>query len=172
MSKAVVKAAPGLGPIDKKLVRLAAQKKSLVEISKEIGGVLTPAECGARINDILDSRDWLSVLNQKRLILDDAAWLANKLHSQIDKMEYVNKDDAAVYIRSLKELLGMINDITMQDEATMMRIAEVHARIIAGAIRVGFEDVLARLDVPEQDAYIVLEEAMPAAFNELVDGHG
>jgi hypothetical protein len=166
--------APGLGPIDKTILRLAAQRKSADEISREIGGILTPAECANRINQILESRDWLSVLDQKRLILEDAAFLLEKLHKQIEDADYITKDDANTYRTALKDMLAMIDNVTSKDEAQMMRISEAHAHVMAQAIRLAFERALFELqkeaNIDEGKAFLALEAAIPIAFETLIDG--
>lgn len=167
-------AAPGLGPIDKLLLQNAAQRKSMEEISVAIGGVLSPAECGARVQQILDSRDWLSVLDQKRLILEDAAMMVDKLRKQMDQTEWVTKDDANTFRQALKDMLEMIDNVSSKDEAQMMRITEAHARVMAQAIRLGYERVLFDLqktaDIDEAQAYEMLEAAIPIVFESLTDG--
>jgi hypothetical protein len=168
------KSAPGLGPIDKALLQGAAQRKSLEEISALVGGVLSPAECGYRINQILESRDWLSVLDQKRLILEDAAMMLDKLRKQMDQTEWVTKDDANTFRQALKDMLEMIDNVTAKDEAQMMRITEAHARVMAQAIRLGYERTLfelqKRFDIDEQTAYEALERSVPVMFEFLTDG--
>jgi hypothetical protein len=166
--------AAGLGPVDKALLQHAAARKSLEEISAAIGGVLSPAECGHRINQILESRDWLSVLDQKRLILEDAAMMLEKLRKQMTDTEYVSKDDANTFRQALTSMLDMIDNVTAKDEAQMMRITEVHARLMAQAIRLGYERALFELqknaNIDEQQAYAALEAAIPIVFEALTDG--
>ena len=167
-------AAPGLGPIDKILLQEAAQRKSLEEISAAVQGVLSPAECGHRINQILESRDWLSVLDQKRLILEDAAMMLDKLRKQMNDSEWVTKDDANTFRVALKDMLEMIDNVTAKDDAQMMRITETHARVMAQAIRLGYERALFELqkevNIDEQRAYEALEAAIPITFEALTDG--
>jgi hypothetical protein len=167
-------AAPGLGPVDQKLIRLAGKRMSMEEISHEMGGILTPAECGARISAIIEARDWLSTLDQKRLILDDMAFMVDKLKQQVEAAEWLTKDDANTYRAALKDTLDMIDNVTLQDEAQMMRISEVHARVMAGAIRLGYEravfELPKRYDISEQEAFEAIEAAIPVAFETLIDG--
>lgn len=168
------RSAPGLGPIDKALLQEAAKRKSLEEISAAIGGVLSPAECGTRINQILESRDWLSVLDQKRLILEDAAMMLDRLRAQMEQTEWVTKDDANAFRTALKDMLEMIDNVTSKDEAQMMRIVDAHARVMAQAIRLGYERALFELqktfDIDERAAYEALEASMPIVFENLTDG--
>lgn len=167
-------ATPGLGPVDKQIMTLAGQRKSLEEISREIGGLLTPVEIHARITSIIESRDWLSTLDQKRLVLDNMAFMVDKLKDQIENAEYLTKDEANAYRTSLKDYLTMINDVNMQDEAQMMRISEVHARVMAGAIRLGYERAVFELqkkyNIEEAEAFAAIEAAIPIAFQSLTDG--
>lgn len=167
-------AAPGLGPVDKQIIRLAGMRKSPEEISREIGGILSATEVAARITAIIESRDWLSTLDQKRLILDDMAFMMDKLKAQIEGAAWLTKDDANTYRTALKDMLTMIDNVTLQDEAQMMRISEVHARVMAGAIRLGFEramfELQKRYPIDQQEAYEALEAAVPVAFESLLDG--
>ncbi len=167
-------AAPGLGPVDKQIIKQAGLRKSPEEISLSIGGILSATEVAARITQIIESRDWLSTLDQKRLILDDMAFMMDKLKAQVEATEYLSKDDANSYRNALKDMLAMIDNVTMQDEAQMMRISEVHAKVMAGAIRLGYERAVFELqrkyDIGEQEAYEALEAAIPVAFERLTDG--
>jgi len=160
--------------VDKQIIKLAGQRKSPEEISLAIGGILSPMEVAARITSIIESRDWLSTLDQKRLILDDMAFMIDKLKTQVESVEWLHKDDANSYRQALKDMLAMIDNVTLQDEAQMMRISEVHARVMAGAIRLGYERAVFELQrkypIEEQEAYEALELAVPVAFESLTDG--
>lgn len=169
-----VKAAPGLGPFDKRILQLLSERKSPEEISFAIGGLLTPAQCAARGIEILESHDFLEVLNQKRLVVENATWISSKLKSQIESMDYIDKDSAGVYMKSLNDIMKMIDGMNFEDEASMMRVREVHARVMVAAIRVAFEKALLELqkrhpEIEEAEAYEVLESAMPLAVNSLAD---
>ncbi len=167
-------AAPGLGPIDKQIIQQANLRRSPEEISVATGGVLSPVEVAARITSIIEARDWLSTLDQKRLILDDMAFMIDKLKKQVEASEWLTKDDANTYRTALKDMLAMIDNVTLQDEAQMMRISEVHARVMAGAIRLGYERAVFELQkkypIDQQEAYEALEAAIPVAFETLTDG--
>jgi hypothetical protein len=166
--------APGLGPVDQKIMKLAGLRKSPEEISNEIGGILSATEVAARIIRINQSHDWLSTLDQKRLLLDDMAALVGRLKTKVETAEYLHKDDANAYRTALKDMMTMINEVNTQDEATMMRISEAHAHIMASAIRLGYEravfELQKRYPIEEAEAYEALEAAIPIAFETLTDG--
>lgn len=56
-----------MAEIDKALVR-HGDTMSLTELSFKIKGVLTPEQCGARLAQILDAPDWLTLTYQDQLI--------------------------------------------------------------------------------------------------------
>src|SRR6478736_170689 len=132
---------PGLGPFDVKIVRGFAKRMSADEVSASISGVLSPAQCYARVTEILESRDALDVINQKRLILEDAQWLSAKLREQMEE-GYVGKDEANAYRNLLKDVMAMVKDLNDQDAALLSRVSEAHARIMAQAIRVGYQTAI------------------------------
>lgn len=164
---------PGLGPFDKKIVRLFADRKSADEVSAELGGILSPAQCYARVTEILESRDALDVINQKRLVLEDAVWLSATMRKQMEEAGHVLKDDANAYRNLLKDIMGMIEQLNDQDAAMLSRISEAHARIMAQAIRVGYQTAILKLqqtyEISEAEAYEVLEASMPVAFESLTE---
>lgn len=56
-----------LSELDRKILRLS-DHMSPEQISREIGGVLSPAKCRLRIEVLLDSQDWLTLARQDAVV--------------------------------------------------------------------------------------------------------
>lgn len=171
-----------LSILDKKLLELAAQRKTPEEMVEDIGvGGLTPARAAQRVREILTSQDFLSELEQKRLILLDMVELRDQLWERINGGdEVITKHgelvsvsaDAKHYanaIRLLTEWRKLIESMHKDVNASTVGIREAHAEIMMQAFSVMFDRFLHKLDVagvsvPRLKAMEIMEEIMPLGF--------
>lgn len=87
-----------LSDLDERILSLA-DHASPEEISRELGGVVSPARIAARVKNILGSRDWLSLAEQEQVVLHKMRQLLERVEGQ-----FFDLDNASVQLRILKEL--------------------------------------------------------------------
>lgn len=163
----------GRGPFDRAIVEGFSQHKSAQEVSQSypISGTLSPEQCLDRLSKIVASRDILDAAMLAKLNLDDAYFLRNKLRAQLEKAEHIDKDSAATFIKAIDAVSIRIEKSTKGFEDSMIRMQEMHARVMAEAIRVSYAQVAVKLQqefhIPAEVAYKMLEEALPVAVESL-----
>jgi hypothetical protein len=84
--------------LDEKMLLLAATH-SPEEISRELGGVISPARVAANIEMLLQSHDWLTLAQQDALVTWKLGRILNKLEEQ-----FMDLGNAKVQIQLLKIL--------------------------------------------------------------------
>lgn len=163
----------GRGPFDKAILEGFASHKSADEVSASapIFGTLSPAECLDRLNKLVASKDILDAAMLAKLNLEDAYFLRNKLRAQMEKTDYIDKDTAQTFIKSIDAVQGRIEKSTKGFEDQMIRMQEMHARIMAQAIEVAFQQAATQLsqrfDIPLESSFEILEDALPLAVKSL-----
>lgn len=163
----------GRGPFDKAILAGFAAHKSAEEVSasEPIFGALSPVQCLDRLNKLIASKDILDAAMLAKLNLEDAYFLRNKLRAQMEKTDYIDKDSAGAYIKSIDAVQTRIERSTKGFEDQMIRMQEMHARIMAKAIEVAFQQAATELsqqyNVPLEASFKVLEEALPLAMTSL-----
>lgn len=163
----------GRSPFDKAIVEGFSRHLSAEEVSANppIMGMLTPAQCFDRLNKILASRDILDANMLAKLNLEDAYFLRNKLRDQMEEMQVIDKDTAASFIKAIDAVQVRVEKSTKGFEESMIRMQEMHARVMMQAIKVSYAQVAVKLqqdfNVPPEKAYAMLEEALPLALESL-----
>jgi hypothetical protein len=163
----------GKGPFDKAIVEGFSRHLSAEDVSANppIMGMLSPAQCLDRLNKILASRDILDAATLAKLNLEDAYFLRNKLRDQMEKMKVIDKDTAAMFIKSIDAVQTRVEKSTKGYEDAMIRMQEMHARVMMQAIKVSYAQVAVQLQqefsIPPERAYAMLEEALPLALESL-----
>lgn len=127
-----------LGPVDKILLRGAASHKSPEELSKLTGGTIKPAAAAQRVIDILKSRDWLSQVQQKQLLIEDLMMVKDKLMREVIDLN-MTKDNAGTLVRVLKEIGDRLDKDKLDLNAALTQIRKAHAEMMLEAIRIAFE---------------------------------
>lgn len=164
----------GKGPFDAALIEGFSAGSSAETVSESIGGVLTPVECLARIQKLVSAFDPLDVPDQLALILQDNYYVRNRLKKQFEAKEYLDKDDVTSWLKTTDAIAKRIESQSTELAAQMMQVHEIHARVMTAAIRVSFKAALLELqrrypEITEQEAFEVLELAMPVAIESLND---
>lgn len=137
--------------IDRRLLKAASQRKTAEEMSEMVLFQLTPAQCLERVTSILDSKNYLDELRERRLLLVEMAEWVDWIKEQRD-----NPKSWAVIARSLKVLSDQVerSNINVSDMST--KLAAEHARFFAEGFMLGFSKVLEVLQ--ERDMIEVEEE--------------
>lgn len=164
------------GPFDRAIVEGFSSHLSAEEVSQSppINGLLSPEECLSRLAKIVASRDIVDAAMLAKLNLEDAYFLRNKLKAQLDKSDFIDKDSAATFLKAINAVQERIEKSTKGFEDQMIRMQEMHARVMAEAIQVSYARVAVQLQqefgIPPERAYAMLEAALPIA-NESLNGN-
>lgn len=151
-------------PIDQKILRQAAYK-SPAEISADLGNTLSPEEVASRAIELLESLDWLTVLQRKKLLLV-------RLEALLDRywdwaMEGSVKSAQSVVIPAIQEIRKFVEKDSNDLEEAMLKINDVHAERMGMALAKGFQAILDRSGVDEKEAEVIVLEVMPLAMAEI-----
>lgn len=175
MAKKNVPAVIGFSPFDRAIISGFSANKSAEEISRSapINGLITPAQCLERITQLLESKDVLDVQQKRALIVDNVYELAAKLKKQIDEQEWVDKDSAQTYLKTLKELMAMLDIANGQIEESMLRFNARRAQEMTEALIFIFNRMFPALEerYPEIEMDPVQEivlDAIPASLPEII----
>lgn len=183
----VVGAGGSLSMLDRKLLKYASKRWTLEVMSQRLGGMLTPAQCGQRVREILRSWDWLAINEQQALILMDFIELKEILLDRVRREGGVVQDEsgrvaysfgdprwATTLNNTLKEMNKLISGMQTTVEADRAVLRAEHARPMIQAVE-KFSDIFARglkESYPEIDAKVMratIEEALPQAIA-IIDG--
>lgn len=130
--------------IDRRLLRAASQRKTAEEMAEIVLHQLTPAQCLERVTTILDSKDYLDEVRERKLLVIEASEWMDWIKSQRD-----NPKSWAQINRAIKVLSDTIerSNINVGDIST--KLAVDHARFFAEGFLLGFERVLKALEERE-----------------------
>lgn len=149
--------------MDSKLLRLAANGKSAVEIYEQTG--VPPEEALLRIKDLIDSRDVWDDIQREKLLMHSIYDLKERLEENMDAL--VGDPKLLESYRRTLELLGQrIEARNRINEADLLKVSEAHGRKMIHIIELGYykaRAVLAR-DFPNVDLL-----AIDAVFSEGIE---
>lgn len=171
-----------LSYLDGQLLKCASKRMTLQQISDELGGVLTPAQCGQRVREIYKSYDWMGDLEQRGMILMDFIELKNILFDRVrSEGGTVRNDDGTIYYSfgdprwaaALTKVLEQLSKLVSREqpkldaERTLLRRA--HAKVMVDAVEVAFRKLMLDIresypEVDELELRSFLETALPAAI--------
>ncbi|MGN6325830.1 hypothetical protein [Pseudolysinimonas sp.] len=120
------------GPIDRKLLAGAADGLSPRELSRLVGGIVTPEEAAQRVRDLLESRNWLTFFEQEQLALESI----NEMLTMLRTMANAGSLDAVkVSLSAIKLKLDTLAKNRISPEQAANIIREGQARIMLSAIQ-------------------------------------
>jgi hypothetical protein len=164
----------GHSPFDTAIMEGFSANKSAEEISTAapINGVLTPAQCLNRLNQLIQSKDVLDVHQKKMLILDNTYELSNRLKKQMDKLDFIDKDNGAMFLKVQKELLSMVEDIKGDANEKLMAFNQRRADEFTNALVYIFDKLMDRMlekypDLAVDEAQEIVLEVIPDALPEV-----
>lgn len=159
------------GVVDKILLRGASAGKSPEELSKLTGNTIKPAAAAQRVRDILASRDWLTQVERKQLLIEDLMAVKDKLMQQVLDFNMV-KDSASPLIKVLGEIGKQLDKDKLDIEAALTQIRRAHAEMMLTAIRATLEHTSLELEkrhsaVSRAELSQVFQLALPEAVREI-----
>lgn len=149
---------------DDRLLRLAANGKSPIEISAETG--TAPEKVAVRIRELLNSRDIWSDVEKEKLLLHSIYDIKDRLESRIDAV--VSDPKFLKEYRGMLELLGQrLSERTKLNQEDLDRITRVQGMKLVHIVELGYFKARASLEAqyPEVDL-AELDKAMQAGLEE------
>lgn len=159
------------GPLDRKLLRAAAQDLGPNEISRAVGGVITPAQAAQRVRDLLESRNWLTWFEQQQLLLESINEIVANMQKWVDAGSI---DHIKATLQALKLKQDQLNKNRVDPEAAAQVIREGQARIMLQAIQVAMMATVDELSrrypqIPEAEVREVFMLGLPKAVQQVED---
>lgn len=162
----------GHGPFDAVIVEGFAANKSAEEVSimPPINGLLTPAQCLARVTQLVKSKDVLDVRDRLALALDDAYWLRSKLKKQMTDAEFIDAQQATVFLKTLDAITARIERAQLGLTEQLLRFNERRAHEMVEALNYIMAQVLESLDqrgIEKAELDEIVLEAIPNSIPEV-----
>jgi hypothetical protein len=160
----------GTGPFDKIIIEGFAAYKSAEQVAEDTSGVFTPAQCLARLNQLVRSTDVLDAKMRLNLLLQDTYWVRNKLRKQMEEPNYfLTKDDATILLKTTDAIVTQIEKANIGLNEAMLRFNEVRAAEFIealGFITAKMMEILAdrHPEIEMADLNMVVLEAIPDAI--------
>lgn len=143
-----------LSALDEKLLRLA-DHNSPDEISRHLGGAISPARAAARIKELLKTRDWLSAAEQDEIVTWKMRQLLGSLEEAYFKGDLASAKIQLDFLKAIGDRLDKRRAAT-EDEKNALYMNQ--ATIVFQAIKAMID--VAKLD---SEARAALREALPEA---------
>lgn len=162
----------GTGPFDEAIVRGFSERRSAEEISNSepINGLLTPAQCLARLNQLIKSKDVLDVRDALSLALDDVYWLRTRLRKQLDESDWIAHDQANVYLKTIDAITGRLEKVQAGMSDHMLRFNQRRAEEMIQALGYIMSQVttgLEQLGIDRAEIDEIVLEAIPESIPEV-----
>jgi len=120
------------GPLDRKLLRAASDGLSPAEMSKVVGGIVTPEQAAQRVRDLLESRNWSTWFEQKQLLLESINEIIDTMRKWVDAGSI---DHIKTTLQALKMKQDMLTKERVDPAEAAQIIREGQARILLSAIQ-------------------------------------
>lgn len=127
-----------LDMIDRQLIRAAASdKRSPRELSKAVNGLLSPEKAAARLIELLDESDWLTVVQERRLLIMNLRELLDALYEEA--ITHKNPKLIGEYRKTLENLADRILGATINLDEVSTKLTNAYAKTMADAISAAFQ---------------------------------
>ena len=144
--------------VDDTILRYA-DSRSAEEISKMLGGMISPMQVAERRNFLLTSRNPLTDAQQETLVL-------YKMRSLLAEMEgkYLDMDNAKFQLQALKTLGDQYDKRKAATDDQLSRLYANQAQIMFDAIRMALTAVVKELKADDEEASAAMRKALPEAI--------
>lgn len=154
----------GLSALDRKLIRQASSdKRTPKELSAAVGGIWSPEECLARLIELTDSADYLTIQREKRLTLLNAREMLDSMHDDVIRLGDNKARDT--YMKLLNSIMDMLERVNVDITSVSDKLTPLYAEVMVQAIVKAFEDLPAKLE--ERGVVIEMRE-IEGAFREVL----
>lgn len=153
-----------LDMIDRQLIRAAASdKRSPKELSKAVNGLLSPEKAAARLIELLDESDWLTVVQERRLLIMNLRELLDALYEEA--ITHKNPKLIGEYRKTLENLADRILGATINLDEVSAKLTSGYAQHFAKAIGAAFDGMPKAL---EARGIVIEMEEIEGVFQEIM----
>lgn len=157
--------------VDRQLIRSAAsEKRSPRELSNAVGKQLTPEQARARLETLLDESDWLTYVQERRLLVLNMRELLNSATK--DAVTGGDANARRLYLDTLKAIGDRLDKTQINLDDVSEKIEEAHGRfwfasLAAGLQAMGLELERRGITIPKDEIVEVLTVGSDAGLLEL-----
>lgn len=169
-----VPAVIGHSPFDRAILEGFSANKNAEQVSRDapINGTLTPAQCLNRLAQLVESKDVLDAYQKKMLILDNVYEFSARLKRQVDKLDFIDKDNGKMFLDTQRELLAMVEKIKDNANEQLMAFNQKRADEFTAALVYIFDNLMKRLaekhpELEIEEAEEIVLEVLPASLPEV-----
>lgn len=160
----------GLGPLDRIMIQGAAAHKSPNEISAMTRGRVPAEVVVNRVMEILDTRDWLSQVHMKMLLVDDMMRVKDQLMNSV--LEFKDKDNYRPLISILTLLEKTLAAEKVDLKKAMEQISKAHAQVMLAGISLALERTHLELEkrypnIARSELLEIFNASLPAVVKEI-----
>mgnify|MGYP003135693562 CR=1 FL=1 len=142
---------------------LLADSHSPEEISRDLGGLVSPARVASHVKGLLKNRDWLEEAEQDQIV----TWKMRRLLRKLEE-QYTDLNNVKVQLQLLKAIGERLDRRAALTEEQKSQLYANQAQIMFDAIRLAFSNALDELqarvpELTEEDARAALDRALPEA---------
>lgn len=138
--------------LDTKMLSLA-DHMSPEAISRELGGVISPARVAVRVKELLTSSNWLTDYEQEQLVIDKMRKILRKLDER-----YLDLDNAKVQLQLLRAVAERLDKRRSATQDELNSLHANHAQLLYECLQILIEK--AALD---EEARNSVRAALPEA---------
>jgi hypothetical protein len=179
-----------LSGLDRRLLEMASARFNGEMMSGQLGGALSPERCLQRVREILKSVDWLSLVEQKQLVLLDLVELRDILFKIIrDQGGFKSVPDGnggylevwaegdprwtQNLIRALDSMRKIIDSAKLELDGAEIKIRRSHAMAMTDSIELGLRRYTSMIEakygitIPTEESMEMMADAMSVAWKAL-----
>ena len=143
--------------VDDTILRYA-DSRSPEEISRMLGGMVSPAQVAAHTKRLLTSRTWLDQAEQESLAFLKLKGLLSELEGQFQTLDHTK-----VQLQLIKAIFERMDKQRLATDEQLSRLYANQAQIMFDAIRLALDVVVRELRADEDEAHAALRKALPEA---------
>lgn len=156
--------------LDEKLIKLARQRKSPVEISEALDGKISPEAAEKRIHDILREKDYFTLDEIRMLHLEELMETQERFKQLADEGDQKSYGTLARTQVTIGQVIENLSKGNFNEK--MMQVNELHAKVMIDAISVAFEKAIQELnkrypEIEYSELAEILEDSLPLAVSSI-----
>lgn len=157
--------------VDRQLIRAAASdKRSPKELAAATNGMLKPEQARARLEVLLDESDWLTYVQERRLLVLNMRELLDTTSK--DALKAGDSNARRMYLDTLKAIADRLDKTQINLDDVSDKIEESHARFWFASLAAGLQAISVELErrgvsVPKEEFVEVLTIGSEAGLAEL-----
>lgn len=143
-------------PLDAGMLKMASEGYSAEEIGEAYG--VPAAQAAQRIRDILQSRDWLTEIEQQKLNIMNLRKIQGRIMERVDK-SFWDVDDMKEFIRATELLDKMLEKSSRITDDQLSVVSTAQARALVKLMTLAWDKAIARLqeEYPNVEISVIVD---------------